>query len=297
MAAYDLPMRTGPILPNSGEPSRANMLAVARAADDLGYDSVWTPAHIAIPLHFESRYPYSESGRPGWNASTPWGDAFLSLAFAAALTTRVRLGPSLIPLTLTDPLTLAKQISTLDVYSEGRAELGIGAGWLLEEGQALGRPTDHRLGRLEETIEILRLAFSRETFAFEGRFFKIPEVGVNPRPVQGERLPIWIGGQGQRALEIAARHECGLMLWWAEPDAVRDYRLRLRNAGGTGPVAAAMRLAATAGRWLELSAAYAEAGTDLLILTSYGRGSRVTQELEQFAADVIHKLGEAGGSH
>ena len=91
--------------------------------------------------------------------------------------------PSLIPLIITDPLTLAKQAATLDVYSEGRLELGIGAGWLVEEAQALGRPTDHRLGRLEETIEILRLAWSHETFSYQGRYWSFPEVGVNPRPV------------------------------------------------------------------------------------------------------------------
>ena len=72
----------------------------------------------------------------------------------------MRVGPSLIPLIITDPLTLAKQAATLDVYSEGRLELGIGAGWLVEEAQALGRPIDHRLGRFEETIEILRLGLS-----------------------------------------------------------------------------------------------------------------------------------------
>jgi probable F420-dependent oxidoreductase len=272
------------------------MVAVVRAAEDLGYDSVWTPAHTAIPVQFNSRYPYSESGRPGWSAQTPWGDALLSLTFAAAITDRIRVGPSLIPLTITDPLTLAKQISTLDVYSEGRAELGIGAGWLVEEGRALGRATDHRLERLEETIEILRLAFSRETFSYEGAFFKIPEVGVNPRPVQSDRLPIWIGGHGQRAVELAARHGCGLMLWWADPDVVRDYRARLRNAGGTGPIAAAMRLAPTKGRWLEHGAEYAEAETDLLILTSYGRSARITEELEQFAAEVIPRLVDVGAA-
>ena len=79
------------------------MFAVVRLAEDLGYDSLWTPAHTAIPLHFESRYPYNATGRPGWDATTPWGDAFISLTLAAAITERVRLGPSLIPLIITDP--------------------------------------------------------------------------------------------------------------------------------------------------------------------------------------------------
>ena len=283
-------MRVGPILPNSGNPSSASLRAVVRLAEELGYDSLWTPTHTAIPVHFESRYPYSPTGRPKWNATTPWGDAFISLTFAAAVSQRVRLGPSLIPLIITDPLTLAKQAATLDVYSNGRLELGIGAGWLVEEARALGRPTDHRLGRLEETIEILRLAWSHETFSYEGRFWSFPEVGVNPRPVQGDRLPIWIGGQSQGVVEIAAKHGCGLMLWFVEPAGVRDYISRLRAAGGSGPVAAAMPMAPNAGRWFDLTLGYVEAGTDLLILTGYGGGSTLTAPLEQFAAEVLPKL-------
>ena len=266
------------------------MFAVARSAEQLGYDSLWATTHTAIPVRFESRYPYDPSGRPAWDATTPWGDALLSLAFAAAITERVRLGPSVIPLITTDPLTLAKHAATLDVYSGGRLELGIGAGWLVEEGQALGRPTDHRSARLEEALEILRLAWSRETFSYDGRFWNIPEVGINPKPLQGDRLPIWIGGQGQRALAIAAEHGCGLMLWFAEPNAVRDYIARFRAAGGHGPVAAAMPLAPNAGHWLDLSRQYAEAGTDLLILTSYGQASSVTAVLEEFAAQVLPEV-------
>jgi alkanesulfonate monooxygenase SsuD/methylene tetrahydromethanopterin reductase-like flavin-dependent oxidoreductase (luciferase family) len=153
------------------------MFAVARMAEQLGYDSLWATSHTAIPVRFDSRYPYDPSGRPGWDATTPWGDALLSLAFAAAVTERVRLGPSVIPLITTDPLTLAKHAATLDLYSGGRLELGIGAGWLVEEGNALGRPTDHRLARLEETLDILRLAWSRQTFSYAGQFWNIPEVG------------------------------------------------------------------------------------------------------------------------
>ena len=116
--------------------------------------------------------------------------------------------------------------------------------------------------------------------------------GESARPTQGDRLPIWIGGQGQRALEVAAKHGCGLMLWFAEPGAVREYASRLRAAGGAGPVAAALRLAGKKDRWLELARAYAEVGTDLLILTGYGEGSTITQELEQFGAEVLPKIPE-----
>src|SRR5207302_1367466 len=76
-------MRVGPVLRNAGNPSRQHMFAVARMAEQLGYDSLWATTHTAIPVRFESRYPYDPSGRPGWDATTPWGDALLSLRFAA----------------------------------------------------------------------------------------------------------------------------------------------------------------------------------------------------------------------
>lgn len=239
-----------------------------------------------MPVRFESRYPYSPNGRPSWDATAKWGDPFANLAFAAAVTERVRLGTSVIPLINTDPLTLAKQAATVDVLSNGRFELGIGAGWLVEEGRALGHPTDHRSDRLEEAVDILRRAWAHETFSYDGRFWKWPELGVNPSPRQGGQLPIWVGGQNQRTVEIAARNGCGLLLWVVEPEKVRDYVSRLRELGGTGPIGAALRLNATAGRWLELWDSYRQAGLDLLILLDYERGN-LTESLEEFAAQLL----------
>src|SRR5437879_6609088 len=194
------------MLPSYIRPSRETLLAAARTAERLGFDSVWTNSHTVVPASFKPRYPYSENGVPSWNAETDWADAMTTLGFIAAATERVRLGTAVVPLIITDPITLAKQAATVDLLSNGRFELGIGAGWLLEEGRALGHPTDHRQARLAETIEVLRLAWSRPTFSYEGRFVKIPEVGVHPQPPQGERLPLWIGGQGDEAVRIAAEH-------------------------------------------------------------------------------------------
>jgi alkanesulfonate monooxygenase SsuD/methylene tetrahydromethanopterin reductase-like flavin-dependent oxidoreductase (luciferase family) len=213
----------------------------------------------------------------------------VSLSFAAAITERVRLGTSVIPLTITDPLTLAKQAATIDLFSHGRFELGVGAGWLAEEGIAVGRPVDHRSDRLEELLEIVRLAWTKETFSFDGRYFKFDAVGVNPRPPRGAGLPVWVGGQGRRAVEIAARKQCGLMLWTVEPQAVQGYRDQLTVLGAQVPLAAAVSLKATDGRWLETVSAYRDAGVDLLILTRYA-GRRLTESLERFAEDVLVRL-------
>src|SRR5438477_270565 len=145
------------MLPSYIRPSRETVLGVARTAERLGFDSVWTNSHTVVPASFKPRYPYSEDGLPSWNAKTAWADAMITLGFVAAATERVRLGVAVVPLIITDPITLAKQAATIDVLSNGRFELGIGAGWLVEEGKALGHPTDHRQARLEETIDVLRL--------------------------------------------------------------------------------------------------------------------------------------------
>ena len=145
------------MLPSYLRPTRETVLGVARAAEQLGFDSVWTNSHTVVPASFKPRYPYSESGVPSWNAGTAWADAMTTLGFVAAATERVRLGIAVVPLIITDPITLAKQAATVDVLSDGRFELGVGAGWLLEEAHALGHPTDHRQARLEETVEVLSL--------------------------------------------------------------------------------------------------------------------------------------------
>src|SRR3989441_9158869 len=200
------------MLPSYIRPSRETLLGVARTAERLGFDSVWTNSHTVVPASFKPRYPYNETGVPAWDKMTAWADAMTTLGFVAAATERVRLGVAVVPLIITDPITLAKQAATIDLLSNGRFELGVGAGWLLEEGSALGRPTDHRQARLEETIEVLRLAWSRPTFSYNGRFIKIPEVGVHPQPPQGERLPLWIGGPGGRGVPLAGGGRARLLL-------------------------------------------------------------------------------------
>src|SRR5256885_9953770 len=223
------------MLPSYIRPSRETVLGVAHAAERLGFDSVWTNSHTVVPASFKPRYPYGDDGIPSWNAKTAWADAMITLGFVAAATERVRLGVAVVPLITTDPITLAKQSATVDLLSKGRFELGVGAGWLLEEGEALGHPTDHRQARLEETIDVLRLAWTKPTFSYDGRFVKIPEVGVHPQPPQGERLPIWIGGEGDEAVRVAARHGAGLFILLQTPERVARDGPQLRAIGAERP--------------------------------------------------------------
>src|SRR5438309_10431833 len=254
------------MLPSYLRPSRETLLGVARTAERLGFDSVWTNSHTVVPASFKPRYPYSEDGMPSWNANTAWADAMTTLGFVAAATERVRLGVAVVPLIITDPITLAKQSATVDLLSNGRFELGLGAGWLLEEGRALGHPTDHRQERLEETIEVLRLAWTRPTFSYDGRFVKIPEVGVNPHPPQGDRLPLWIGGQGDGALRIAAERGAGLFIWLQLPQRVAEYGRKLRTLRKEAPLAASIWFPPMGKRWREMARDRDAAGVDLLVV-------------------------------
>jgi probable F420-dependent oxidoreductase len=275
-------VRFGVTLPNPFWPSRESVLTVARTAERLGFDSIWTNSHTVVPASFAPRYPYNETGVPAWNATSTWADAMTLLAFAAAATERVRLGVAVVPLITTDPITLAKQAATIDLLSNGRFELGVGAGWLLEEGEALGRPIDHRTARLEETIDVLRLAWGRPTFSYEGRHVRVPEVGVNPHPPQGHRLPLWIGGQGDAAVRIAAEREAGLFIWMQPPERVAEYGRKLRALRADAPLAASVWTTQNERRWEEQVDDMKRAGVDLMLI---GRryDEQTVSELERFA--------------
>jgi probable F420-dependent oxidoreductase len=274
------------MLPSYIRPGRETILGVAQAAERLGFDSVWTNSHTVVPASFKPRYPYGPDGIPSWNAKTAWADAMITLGFVAGATERVRLGVAVMPLITTDPITLAKQSATIDLLSKGRFELGIGAGWLLEEGAALGHPTDHRQARLEETIDVLRLAWTKPTFSYDGRFVKIPEVGVHPQPPQGARLPLWIGGQGETAVRIAAEHDAGLFIWLQTPERVAEYGRQLRALNAKAPLAACAWTNQDEHEWDGQVRGMEEAGVDLLVL---GRryDDRQVSEIERFASAFL----------
>jgi probable F420-dependent oxidoreductase len=279
-------MRFGAILPLPGTASPQDVLTFAAAAEDLGYHSVWMNSRVVRPVEMEDRHPYMPDGKPPWPPTVNWPDAMIVFSFIAAHTRRLRFGPAVVPLINTHPLILAKQAATLDLYSGGRLELGLGAGWLLEEAAALGHPLDHRSERLREAIDILRLAWSRDTFSYSGRYWVVPEVGLHPHPAQGERIPLWIGGHGQRALEIAADAGCGVFLWGGyPPEQVADYATRVHAINATVPVATLVSLTANEGRWGQVVSAMEGAGVDLVIIS--GRFKSAGERL-----DAVRRFGE-----
>jgi probable F420-dependent oxidoreductase len=260
---------------------------VARAAEQLGYHSAWVTEHTVIPVEIRSRYPYSPDGRPPFGHDTDWAEAMVTLGFVAAVTTRIRLGTAVIPMLTRSPIAMAKQAATVDVLSSGRLELGLGAGWLTEEAEILGHPHDHRGARLDEAIDIMRKAWARPSFSHQGRFWRIPEVGVHPHPPQGAELPVWIGGTSPAAVRTSAERAVGNLMWLSEPDEVAAMRARLP---GDRRVAAAMRLDFRGGGLGPRARALRDAGADLLILVAYRDAEPTVADLERFAAEVAPAL-------
>src|SRR5262249_34151901 len=154
-------LRIGAKLPNSGAlPVERGLSELARALEGAGFDSVWVSDHIVLPSSIESRYPFAADGRAPWPTDTPSFDALIALALAAAVTERVSLGIAVLVLPLRHPVVAAKQLATIDVASRGRLRLGVGAGWLREEVEALDVPYATRGSPLGEWIELPRACSS-----------------------------------------------------------------------------------------------------------------------------------------
>lgn len=213
------------------------MIDVAQAAEQLGFSSLWVGDHIAFPVDFgDSRYPFSDSGLFPTPTDLPFLEPFISLGFAAAATSTLRLGLSACVLPHRSPLHIAKSVATLDYLSGGRVDFGAAVGWLRSEITALGGPFDDRGPWCDEVVDFLRSAWtSDEPVSYAGKHLRIDEFNVRPRPPQGADLPIYFAGVSPVAKRRAAR--CGGWLpglYQASPDwvraAVADIRA-LRDAG------------------------------------------------------------------
>ena len=158
--------------------------SMARAAEEVGFDSVWVGDH----------YLYRGDDRP---ERGPW-EAWTMLAGLAAITERVRLGPLVACLNFHNPAVLAKTAATVDELSGGRLTFGVGAGWNRTEFDAFGIPYDHRASRFEESFEIVRRLLGGERVTFEGRFHHVREAVLLPAPAR--RPPLMAGSTGERVL-------------------------------------------------------------------------------------------------
>jgi probable F420-dependent oxidoreductase len=197
---------------------------LARSAEAAGVESIWTVEHVVVPVGYESQYPYSESGKLPGGEQVPIPDPLLPLAYAAAVTDKLRLATGILILPQHHPVYVAKQAATLDVLSGGRAILGVGIGWLEEEFEVLGIPFKERAARTEEALRAIRTLWKGEPEAFEGQYFRWPPVHSYPKPVQQPGVPVVVGGHVEGAARRAAR--CGDGFFPAKSDPETLARLK-----------------------------------------------------------------------
>jgi len=182
-----------------------DVVATARRAEELGFESLWIPDHIVLPVEYRSPYPYSTSGRMPAPPETPFHDPLLALAFIAGVTSRIRLATGVLVLPLRNPFAVAKATASLDVLSGGRLIFGIGIGWLREEFEAIGTEFEGRARRTREYVALIKELWTSPAPVYEGRTVRAGGIRFAPKPLQKPHPPIVLGGDTEPSLRRAAQ--------------------------------------------------------------------------------------------
>ena len=189
----------------------AAIVRVARATEELGYESIWMPDHFVFPPEIPPTYPFSEDGVSPWAPDTHLYEPFVLLSHLAATTSSLRLGVHVLLLPLRDTLTTARAVATLDQFSGGRAMLGAGLGWLKDEYDIAGRDWRTRGASLNEQFQAIKVLWTEEVPEFRGRHVSIGPCRFEPKPHQQPHPPILVGGVNPPALKRAAQLADGWM--------------------------------------------------------------------------------------
>lgn len=182
-----------------------NTIELAQAAEEAGFDSLWSVEHTVVPEGYQSTYPYAEGGRmPGKESEFVLPDPLIWMAYVAGATKTIKMGTAVLILPQHNPVLTAKQVGTIDHLSGGRAMLGIGVGWLKEEFDALGVPFEARGRRADEYVAAMRELWSSDSPTFHGEFVNFEKAHCLPQPVN-KSVPIIVGGDTKIAARRAGR--------------------------------------------------------------------------------------------
>lgn len=179
------------------------LVEIAQSAEAAGFEGLLLSDHVFVPVDRKSKYPYSETGDPDFPTSAPFPDAFQVMSVLAQHTTRLRFATNVYVLPLRHPVEIAKFLGTAAVFSNNRVVLGVGAGWMKDEFDVLGRVFEKRGERMDEQIEVIRKLLSGQVVEHEGSHFSFPRMEMQPAPTKP--VPIWMGGQNKAALRRAGQ--------------------------------------------------------------------------------------------
>ena len=256
-------------------------LAMARAAEEAGFDSIWVGDHLIYDLPDGARGPW---------------EAWTTLAAIAATTERVEIGPLVASTSFHAPPMLAKQAATVDAISQGRLILGLGAGWNRREYDAFGFAYDKRVSRFEEAFTIIRKLLRDGEIDFHGQFYDVDRCVLHPRSPRPGGPPLMLGSIGPRMQSIALPYVDAWNVWWSDygntPEAFAALKDRVdENALAIGRDPAT--LDATAAVLVQLE------GGGGRVMGDYGAGATIEPITGSPAeiADQLTAFGDAGASH
>jgi probable F420-dependent oxidoreductase len=267
-------MQLGFNLPISGPMSHPrNFARLAHEGEAMGYDYLTLTDHVVLPDLSVPGYPYSESGEFIANAPTERHELLTAAAFIAAKTSRIRLVLAVLVVPHRPAVLAAKMLSTIDVLSEGRLVVGVGAGWLKPEFDAVvTTPFAERGAVTDEYLAAFRALWTEPKAKFDGRYTKFADLVFLPRPVQQPHPPLWVGGESGPSLRRAARFGDAWYPIGTNNKALLD----------TLP-----RLSAGIARLRKLTA---EAGRDPAAVTVVFRVKRYGQDVAPIASDGERRL-------
>jgi probable F420-dependent oxidoreductase len=208
-------MKLGIFNMGTGVSDPVSLRNIAEAAEASGLESLWCGEHVVLP-----------KPRVAPSPADPEHD-FLHpsavLSYLAACTETLKLGTGIVLIAQRNPLVLAKEFASVDVLSKGRAILGIGAGYLQPEFDAIGAPFRERGRRTDEAIDAMRALWNEKDPSFAGEFWRFSGIDAHPRPTNPGGVPIHIGGHSEAALRRAAERGQGWYGWMQDPEQTADY--------------------------------------------------------------------------
>ena len=201
----------------SGDPG-----AIAREAENLGFESFWVAEHLVMPSSYTTYYPRGRDGKvPEFYADLI--DPFIALAIAAHATSKIKIGTAICLLPERNVIETAKAAASIDLYSNGRLILGVGAGWFPEEARIMGVDFARRWRHLREAVEALRVLWGPDDAGYDGEIVKFPPVKLRPKPTQKPGPPILLGAHDPKhALRRVARYADGWCPGGLSPEKARE---------------------------------------------------------------------------
>jgi probable F420-dependent oxidoreductase len=264
---------------------------IARLAEDLGYHSIFVADHVLLPRAIASKYPYSRDGGFPYDPDQDWLDPLVALGYLAGRTTTIRIGTSVTVLPIRHPIVTAKQVATADRLSGGRVIFGVGVGWMAEEFELLGASFDDRGRRMDEYLALIKALWTEKNPTFAGRYFRLSDCAMMPKPVQKPHVPVWIGGDSPAALRRAARLGDG---WHSAGTSLAELPGKLSVLGAALEAAGRDRKTFVVSAFpsdpftVDVVRRFAAHGVDHLMAPVFSfDAAKVRQRLEQLATDVI----------